>query len=49
MGDLRKAADLKPKTVFDAMAQTNAKQRAQQLSKRLPCGSAGANMNNTCL
>jgi hypothetical protein len=47
-GDLRKAAELKPKTVFDALSQASAKQRAQQLGKRLPCGSAET-MNNSCL
>ena len=38
LADLRKAAELKPKTVFDALSQASAKQRAQQLGKRLPCG-----------
>jgi tetratricopeptide (TPR) repeat protein len=49
LADLRKAAELKPKTVFDALSQAAAKQRAQQLGKRLPCGSAGAGMNGSCL
>jgi tetratricopeptide (TPR) repeat protein len=49
MADLHKAAELKPKSVFDAISQANARQRAQQLGKRLPCGSAGASTNNTCL
>ena len=42
IADLRKASELKPKSVFDLLAQVTAKQRAQQLRKQLPCSSAGA-------
>jgi tetratricopeptide (TPR) repeat protein len=48
--DFRRAAELKPKGVFDVLAQAEAKKRAQQLSKRLPCGSAGrADSDAACL
>ena len=38
-----------PKTVFDILAQASAKLRAEQLSKQLPCGTAGGAMNSSCL
>jgi Uncharacterized enzyme of heme biosynthesis len=48
--DFRRATQLAPKSVFDVLAQANAKQKIQQLSKRLPCGSAGQTQNGgTCL
>jgi hypothetical protein len=47
LADLTKAIELKPRTIFDTMAQTNAKKRVQTLGKRIPCGSAGA--GETCL
>jgi tetratricopeptide (TPR) repeat protein len=40
--DLRKAIDLKPKNVFEALAQTDAKKRIEQFEKRVPCGGAGS-------
>jgi tetratricopeptide (TPR) repeat protein len=44
--DLRKAAELKPKSVFDTLAQAAARQRADELAKRAPCGvAAGRNVN----
>ena len=44
--DFKRATELTPKNVFDVLAQTNAKQKVQQLSKRLPCGSKS---DATCL
>ena len=49
IADLRKTTEMKPKTVFDMLAQATAKQRVQQLSKQLPCGSTGGAMNSSCL
>jgi tetratricopeptide (TPR) repeat protein len=48
--DFRRATELKPKGVFDLIAQAEAKKRIQQLSKSLPCGSAGrAPSDGACL
>jgi tetratricopeptide (TPR) repeat protein len=48
--DFRRATELKPKGVFDLVAQAEAKKHIQQLSKRLPCGSAGrAESDGACL
>jgi tetratricopeptide (TPR) repeat protein len=48
--DFRRASELKPKAIFDLIAQAEAKKRVQQLSKRLPCGSAGRTENDgACL
>jgi tetratricopeptide (TPR) repeat protein len=48
--DFRRAAQLAPKTVFEAAAQNNAKKKAEQLSKRVPCGSGGqGKSSDTCL
>jgi tetratricopeptide (TPR) repeat protein len=44
--DFRRATELTPKNVFETVAQANAKQKIQQLSKKVPCGSAGS---GTCL
>jgi tetratricopeptide (TPR) repeat protein len=45
--DYRRATQLPAATVFDVQAQAAAKQKAQQLSKKVPCGnSSGA---GTCL
>ena len=50
INDLRKAAELKPKTIFDTLPQAGAKQRAEQLAKRTPCGPAGrSNAGEACL
>jgi tetratricopeptide (TPR) repeat protein len=50
VADLSKAIELKPRTVFDTMAQDHAKKRVQVLTKRTPCGSAGeANGAQSCL
>jgi hypothetical protein len=39
--DLRMAAGLTPKTVFETLAQAGAKKRIEELSKRDPCGVGG--------
>ena len=39
--DFRRATEFPPKNVFETLAQTQAKQKIQQLSKRVPCGSMG--------
>ena len=44
--DFRRATELPPKNVFEGLAQTSAKQKLQQYSKKVPCGSAGS---GTCL
>jgi tetratricopeptide (TPR) repeat protein len=45
LADLHKAIDLKPKTVFDTLAQATAKKHADELAKRAPCGTPGRNLN----
>ena len=48
--DLRRATQLVPKHIFEVVAQNNAKQKLQQLSKRIPCEGAGQAKNSgTCL
>jgi tetratricopeptide (TPR) repeat protein len=48
--DLRRATELAPKNVFEAATQNAARQKLQQLAKRIPCGSAGsAKGDGTCL
>jgi hypothetical protein len=44
--DYRRATELAPRNVFDSLAQANAKQKIQQLSKKVACGSRGS---GTCL
>ena len=39
--DFRRATEFAPKNVFETLAQAQAKQKIQQLSKRVPCGSMG--------
>jgi hypothetical protein len=47
---MRMAAKNPPKTIFDTMAQNDAKKRVQALAKRIPCGHSGAAGNgDTCL
>jgi tetratricopeptide (TPR) repeat protein len=46
--DFRRATQLAAKNVFDLLAQANAKQKIQQLSKQLPCGSGRAD-GSACL
>jgi len=45
--DYRRATELAPRSVFETLAQANAKQKVQQLSKRVPCGSMAS--SGTCL
>ena len=48
--DFRRATELKPRAVFDLLAQAEAKKRIQQLSKSLPCGSTDRTPNDgACL
>jgi tetratricopeptide (TPR) repeat protein len=50
IADFRRATQLTPQSAFDALAQTDAKKRIEQLSKRVPCGGAGSGGDNpTCL
>ena len=44
--DLRRATELTPASVFDALAQAESKRKIQELSKQLPCGSG---QTGTCL
>src|SRR5205085_12079907 len=46
--DLRRATELRPRNVFEAAAQSAARQKLQQLAKRIPCGSAPKG-EGTCL
>ena len=45
--DYRRATELAQRSVFESLAQANAKQKVQQLSKRVPCGSMAG--GGTCL
>jgi tetratricopeptide (TPR) repeat protein len=45
--DYRRSTQLPPATVFDVAAQTEARQKVQQLSKKVPCGSSTG--TGTCL
>ena len=48
--DLRRATQLAPKQMFDIVAQANAKQKLQQLSKKIPCDGGGSpKTGDTCL
>jgi hypothetical protein len=48
--DFRRATELRPMGVFDLLAQAQSKQRIQQLTKSVPCGSLGrAEGDATCL
>jgi tetratricopeptide (TPR) repeat protein len=48
--DFRRAAELKPKNIFDILVQVEATKRAQQLSKRLPCDNSNRARNDaSCL
>jgi tetratricopeptide (TPR) repeat protein len=50
VADFRKAIELPPKGLFDALAQVNAKKRIEQLGKSVPCGSSGrGGVGDTCL
>ncbi len=48
--DYRRATELKPTSVFDALAQTASQQKVKQISKQLPCGDdAHVSANSQCL
>ena len=48
--DYRRATQLPPRNVYESAAQESAKQKLQQLSKRIPCEGAGQNkVGETCL
>ena len=47
--DYRRATQLPPKTIFDALAQAVAQQKTQQLSKKVPCGNSSHTPEGTCL
>ena len=48
--DFRRATELKPTSLFDLIAQAESKKQIQQLSKQVPCGSAGGTgSTGTCL
>jgi tetratricopeptide (TPR) repeat protein len=46
--DYRRSTQLAPAGVFDVLAQTEARQKIQQLSKKVPCGNTPA-AGGTCL
>jgi hypothetical protein len=45
LDDLHKAVELKPKNVFDTLAQAAARKHADELAIRAPCGTTGRNVN----
>ena len=47
IADLRKATAFKPRTVFESLAQADAKKRIEQLNRAIPCTSSGD--AGTCL
>jgi tetratricopeptide (TPR) repeat protein len=48
--DFRHALQLPPKNIFDIAAQAIVRQKVEQLSKRIPCGSPGSSdRDGTCL
>jgi tetratricopeptide (TPR) repeat protein len=48
--DYRRATELKPMSVFDALAQAQSQQKVKQLSKQLPCGNdTHVTANSQCL
>ena len=46
--DFRRATQLAPVSVFEAMAQAESKRKIQELSKKVPCGGGGQRAG-TCL
>jgi tetratricopeptide (TPR) repeat protein len=46
--DFRRATQLAPLSVFEQLAQAEAKRKIQELSKRVPCGGSGQ-QTGTCL
>ncbi len=47
--DFRKATELRAKTVFDTLAQADARKRLEMLGKQTPCRGAGEGPGATCL
>jgi tetratricopeptide (TPR) repeat protein len=47
--DFRHALQLAPNNIFDSVAQAAAKQKVEQLEKRVPCGNSGGSDKGTCL
>ena len=45
--DFRRATQLAPASVFEALAQAESKRKIQGLSKKVPCGSGGQ-QSGTC-
>jgi tetratricopeptide (TPR) repeat protein len=50
IADFRKATEVRPKTLFDFLAQVDAKKRMEDLAKRIPCGTSGrGGVGDSCL
>jgi tetratricopeptide (TPR) repeat protein len=50
IADLRKATEVRPKTIFDFLAQVDAKKHMDDLGKRIPCGTSGrSGVGDSCL
>jgi hypothetical protein len=47
--DFRHAIGLAPRSVFDVLAQAAVKQKVDQLSKKIPCGSSSSYSEKICL
>lgn len=47
--DYRRVTQLPAVTVFDVLAQAEARQKVQQLSKKVPCGNSASSTAGTCL
>jgi tetratricopeptide (TPR) repeat protein len=46
--DFRRATQLAPASVFEALAQAESKRKIRELSKKVPCGSAGSSPAPAC-
>jgi Tfp pilus assembly protein PilF len=50
IADLRKATEVRPKSIFDFLAQVDAKKHMDDLGKRIPCGTSGrGGVGDNCL
>jgi Tfp pilus assembly protein PilF len=50
IADLRKATEVRPKSIFDFLAQVDAKKHMDDLAKRIPCGTSGrGGVGDSCL
>ena len=47
--DYRRATQLPAATVFDLLAQAEARQKTQQLTKKIPCGNSSSGTEGSCL